>query len=588
MKTLNGGAVASESKEACEAGIAILNNGGNAVDAAIAAIAVQGITRPFSGGVGGDGFIHLYLEKEKRSIIIDNRSLSPQDFGPESFIDPKTGEAYPSDVRTSSGMAVSAPGAVKAWEEVLKKHGTMSLSEVLGPAINVAENGFVANENFVREVTENATRFNQFSSTRSIYLDENGKPPKVGTLIKNPDFGKTYRLIAEHGSAAFYEGEIAEAIVNTIHNPPVAHDISNPEDLLSGILTLEDLKDYQTLTYEPTKVNYRGYDIYGPPPVSSGGITIGQVLNILEGFDLSNMTRVQAYHHFIEACRYAYADRSAYIGDPKFTNIPVNGLLSKDYAKTIRGKIDASKAVNGQMTPGHPWDFETKNDTNQGSLNENFENDIPDRSTIHLSVSDGDGNIVSYTSTILSIGGNAMVVPGYGFLLNNALAGMLPGSDENAPNYPRANMRPVSSMAPTIVMKDGKPVITLGSPGSETIITTILQNIIHYIDFGMSLPEAIASPRLSQMNHEEGQTFYEDIFASDYVDDQGNNILEELKKLGHLLEADTRVQGIGSVTGIEFLSDGRARAAAEPTRRGGGTGMVQHPIEDIGLRCIDE
>lgn len=376
--------------------------------------------------------------------------------------------------------------------------------------------------------------------------------------------------------------------MNTIHHPPVANDVTNGEDILQGILTLDDLKSYQTLTYEPTKVNYRGYDIYGPPPVSSGGVTIGQVLNILEGYDLSNLPRTQALHYFIEACRFAYADRSAYIGDPKFTNIPVKGLLAKEYAETIREKIDSSKAAMGQMTPGNPWKYVDRNDTNQGFLNENFESEIPDRSTIHLSVSDGDGNIVSYTSTILSIGGNAMVVPGYGFLLNNALAGMLPGHDENAPNYPRANMRPLSSMAPTIVTKDGKPVITLGTPGSETIITTILQTIMNYIDFGMSLPDAIASPRLCQMNREEGKTFYEEIFSADYVDDLGNTILEELKKRGHLFEADTRAQGIGSVTGIEFLQDGRVRAAAEPIRRGGGTAMVQHPTKDVVLRCIAE
>ena len=335
-------------------------------------------------------------------------------------------------------------------------------------------------------------------------------------------------------------------------------------------------------------MTYRGYDIYGPPPVTSGGTTIGQVLNILEGYDLSNIPRSQALHYYIEACRYAYADRSAYIGDPKFTKIPVRGLLSKKYANTIREKIDDAKATQGQMTPGNPWPFMDERNRHDSSLNENFENEVPDRSTIHLSVSDGDGNIVSYTSTILSIGGNAMVVPGYGFLLNNALAGMLPGHDDNAPNYPRANMRPLSSMAPTIVQKDGKPVFTLGTPGSETIITSILQTIINYIDFDMSFPDAIAAPRLSQMNHEDGQTFYEEIFASDYKDDQGNDVLDELKKLGHRLKPDTRVQGIGSITGIEFLPDGRARAAAEPVRRGGGTAMVQHPTKDSVMRSIDE
>lgn len=586
MTFLNGGAVASESKEACEAAIEILNKGGNAVDAAIAAMAVQGVTRPFSGGIGGDGFMHIYLKNEGKSLIIDHRCLTPKQFGPDALIHPETGESYSPDIRTSSGMAVGVPGAIKAWEEALRLYGTMTFREVLEPAIKVAEEGFVANANFVREVTENQERFNQFSSTRNIYLDRQGKPPRVGDLIKNPDFGKTYRLIAEYGSPIFYEGEIAEAIVKTVQQPPVV-DHKDSQPILSGVLSLDDLKSYQTITHEPVSVNYRGYDIVGPPPVTSGGITVGQILNIVEGYDLSSIPRAQALHYMIEACRFAYADRSAYIGDPKFTRIPKEGLLSKDYAQAIRQHIHANQALTGQMTPGNPWAYEN-NPSPSGSIQENFEQDIHDRSTIHLSVADREGNIVSFTSTILSIGGNAMVVPGYGFLLNNALAGMLPGKDPDAPNAPRPMMRPLSSMAPTIVMKDGKPIFTIGSPGSETIITTVTQTIINYIDFGMSLPDAIASPRLSQMNHEDGHTYYEEIFASEYRDEHGTNLLEELRKRGHRLVPDTRVQGIGSVTGIEFLANQRVRAAGEPVRRGGGTAKVQQPLTASGLNHIDE
>ena len=823
----NGGAVATEHPEASEAAISILKKGGNAVDAAIAAAAVQGVTRPFSGGIGGGGVMNIYLEDEDRFLILDHRVESSENFGPDSFINPETGSTYAQSTRTSSGMATGVPSVVKAWEEALRDYGTMSLNEVLQPAIVVAESGFRADENYIRETKENASRFRKFESTIDVYLDENGEVPEVGTLMKNPDMAKTYRLIAKHGSDIFYEGEIADAIIDTIHNPPVVDGFQG--EVLAGNMTMNDLRDYKVITNEATHVQYHGYDVYGPRPVSSGGINIGEILNILEPYNIGDLPQEQALHYFLEASRYAFADRRAYLGDPKYMDIPMVGLLSDGFATERRRLIKDDRATVGQVAPGNPWPYEKdpnkepdppsdkeysfyydfsgadgdpwdkhaffridsipskhpyessfsiednkgkiqlnpreqgrasdygrvspnmeaikdsellirfkfnelgsdqrlrlwlKSDvwgsgssfpvngygvelnaktkllsliSRKGSSSTNFgrvetaltddwhslrlrvhgdqvsvrlwndnleepkewdlvhqltenqqidneygnfllsainfdynkgnnifideitvnnlsdvspeledqdldkqtdepkvednsnlqledpqeegsdllDEEMPEESTIHLSVSDRDGNIVSYTSTIVSIGGNGIVVPGYGFLLNNALSGVTGTQSPDNPNYPKPRFRSLSSMAPTIVMRDGEPVMTAGAPGSATIITTVAQVIINKLDFGMTLPEAIEAPRLSQRNNLDAMTEYENVFEDKY-----GTVINDLLAMGHTFKPNNQVQGIGSVTGIEFLSDGQARAAAEPIRRGGGSAMAID-IEDI-------
>lgn len=578
----NGGAVASECAETSATAISILNKGGNAVDAAIAAAAVQGITRPFSGGIGGDGFMHIYIAEEQTFIVIDHRSLSPAAFNDQSFVDPKTGDVYPGDVRTSSTMATAVPGVVKAWEEALEEYGTMSFHDVLERAINIAENGFIVDENLRREIKENEQRFKRFSSTKRIYFDQDGNLPAVGERLKNPDLGNAYRFIADQKSKAFYEGDISRAIIDTIQHPPVDtfdQGEKRAEEVIAGMMTAEDMRSYSTVTRKPIQTDYRGYRVYAPPPVSSGGITIGQILNIIEGFELETNSRTTALHYFIEACRYAYADRDAFIGDPSIQHVPVQGLLSKAYADERRSEITVDQTAGVAVTAGDPWAFEAERVGDDESVY-NEEKGSPYSSTIHLSVSDQDGNIVSYTSTIVSIGGSGVVVPGYGFLLNNALAGMTATKDTSDPNYPKPNVRPLSSMSPTIVMKDEQPYLVLGSPGSATIITTIAQIIMNCIDFEMTLSEAVASPRFSQINNEHGSTAYEEIFAGDYIDDGDGCWLEQLKQLGHRLTPNKQVQGIGCVNGISFSKDLVACAVAEPIRRGGGSALVQYPVKE--------
>lgn len=801
----DGGVAATESPEASQAAITILKQGGNAVDAAVAASAAQGVTRPFSAGVGGGGFMNIYLVKQKRSVILDHVTETSENIEPDSYVNPETGELYSSDVRHSSGMSVGIPGVVKAWEEALQKYGTMSLSEVLQPAIEVAEDGFVADKNFVREVSENADKFRLFNSTKKVYLDENGNVPEAGSVMKNPDLAKTYRLIAENGSDIFYKGKIADAMIDTIHHPPV---VENPKhEVVPGKMSNDDLLDYEVLTRNSTHINYRGYDVYSAPP-SAGGATVSETLNILGGYNLSAMIKQQALHYYLESSRYAFADRSAYLGDPRHKNIPLTGLLSKGYAAEKRQNIMDNHASVGKVAPGNPlpyeedpnkqpdppsetdpafyfdfsgndgdsWDSKAfhylnpwprspipdgakfklqqntgkiildkrrkangssygraalnmralkdsemlvrfrydklgndqrlrlwlqadtfssgstmpvngygielsaktkklilrgrkgSSSTNFGSINTNLSTDWfwlrlrvdhgevsvrlwdgvkanepeawdivhqlsnkervgnnlgkglisainfdynsgntisfdevtvkdldrssnkPEKNhsantvsnskneqdlgelqlagtsqdekpteTINLSVGDRDGNIVSYTSTINSIGGSGIVVPGYGFLLNNGFSGTT--------YNPRH--RYLSAMSPTTVTKDGKPVMTVGAPSSGRIITTISQILMNNLDLGMTLPEAIAEPRMSQRNLLSGKTQYEYIYLDKY-----GELLDGLRKMGHTFTADKAVQGISSAEGVEVLSNGRMLAAAEPTRRGGGSAMA--------------
>lgn len=586
MTYVNGGAVTSESKEAAQAAISILNKGGNAIDAAVATAAVQCVTRPFSGGIGGGGFMLIYLAKENRHVVLDHMGITPGSFGPDAFIHPDTGELYPETIRLTSSMSVAIPGTVKGWEKALKEFGTMTLAEVLQPAIDVAENGFSADANFIREISEHADRFRLFESTRKLFLDEHGQVPKLGTIMKNPDLAKTLRLIAQHGSDIFYDGDITDAIIQTVKQPPL---VNNPdyeaidpnwhsftEGLIIGSMTKDDFKQYDVALREPTKITYRDYDIYGAPPVACGGVTIGNALNILEHYQLGQLSRTQAIHYYLEALKLAFADRSAYVGDETFVDLPIHGLLSKAYANERRQLIDDHQASQGQALAGNPWPYhDTSTAHHKVAVKSNLPNS--ETSTIHHTVSDKDGNIVSFTNTILAIGGSGIVVPDYGFLLNNMLFRVIPVNEPDHPDYPRPHMRPLSNMTPTIVMKENKPVLALGSPGGETIMSTILQTLINYLDFGMSLEEAIATPRLIQMNPVDGKTRYEHIFADHYKTPEGHNLLDELKKMGHEFAPDPKIQGVGSVTAIEFLPNHKVRAVGEPIRRGGGKAMVQYP-----------
>src|SRR6266568_1978800 len=377
-----GGAVASVNLLATAEGIRVLRQGGNAVDAAVAAAAVLGVAEPFSSGIGGGGFMVIYDARHHRVTTIDSRETAPEAFRADIFIDPATGKPVPFPELVTSGLGVGVPGTLEAWKVAAETFGTRPFATLLKPAIQIADQGFVVNPTFNLQINQNLSRFQDFSSTRALFLTPSGAAPAVGSLFRNPDLANTYRLIAKQGTEVFYEGPIAQNIVDTVQHPP----------LIPGV------------TRKPVATTYRGLSIYGMGPPSSGGSTVGESLNILEGFDLHDLTRTQALHRYLEASRLAFADRNAYLGDPDVVDVPLAGLLSKGFAAQRRALIGPTAATS-PVPPGNPYPFQPAAAANEGESREGI-------STTHLTVADRWGNIVSYTFTIEQIGGSGMVVPG--------------------------------------------------------------------------------------------------------------------------------------------------------------------------------
>lgn len=562
VATGRGGAVATVDADATRVGLEVLRRGGNAIDAAISAAAAVGVTDPFSAGIGGGGFMVIYLKDSDRVITLDGREQAPAATTADLFQDPQSpGDLLPFfPNRISSGVAVGVPGTPLEWATALSRYGTLSLAAALQPAITLAENGFVVDETFAQQVEQNQARFAAFTSTQALYLP-NGQPPAVGTQFKNPDLAKTYRLLAEQGVNAFYRGEIAEAIAQTVQQPPTV--ATPPFQVVPGAMTLTDLDHYAVRVRPPTVTHYRGYQLYGMGLPSSGGITTGEIFSILEGFDLAQGDRAKAWHTVIEAERLAFADRNAYLGDPEFVDVPLAGLQSEDFIQTRRAMVGdrAPADPDFRAAPGDPLPFQSDPSPSLTGLPPVTQLEEPSGlSTTHLVVADRWGNIVSYTCTIESVGGSGIVVPGYGFLLNNELTDFDPISPH--PNAPEPYKRPRSSMAPTIVRSPDGTMLAFGSPGGPTIITTVAGIAINLIDFGLPLPEAIAAPRLSQRNTGITQ-----------VDSQLEQTAlgQGLAALGQPL---TSVPEIGAAVGLAVQSDGSILAAAEPSRRGGGAAMV--------------
>jgi gamma-glutamyltranspeptidase / glutathione hydrolase len=569
VATGTGGAVATVDLDASRAALGVLRRGGNAVDAAVAAAATLGVTEPYSAGIGGGGFMVIWLARQHRAVTIDGRETAPAAFREDSFIDPATGQPIPFPERVTSGLGVGVPGTLRTWQRAAGRFGTLPLAELLRPAIRVAERGFVVDQTFHDQTAANADRFRAIVPTRELFLP-GGSPPPVGSTFRNPGLARTYRLVAGTGGRAFYQGRIARAIVDTVQHPPVAPDATIP--VRPGLMTAHDLAAYRTVDRAPTRVGYRGHQVLGMGPPSSGGSTVGEALNILEGFDLASETRTRALFHYLEASRVAFADRNRWVGDPAYVDVPLRGLLSQGFADQRRCLIgeraNVSPVPAGEpfppFGPGCPAGGVTVGAGDR-------------RGTSHLTVADRWGNVVSYTLTIEQTGGSGMVVPGYGFLLNNELtdfnpAPLVPGVPD--PNLPAPGKRPRSSMSPTIVLAHGRPVLALGSPGGATIITTVLQILVEHLDRDRTLPQAIATPRVSQRNSDPGDA--EPAFLA-------SPEAAELQALGELFRvAPTPAplpSEIGAATGIAFLGGGVLQAAAEPVRRGGGSALVVHPLD---------
>jgi gamma-glutamyltranspeptidase/glutathione hydrolase len=547
------GAAATVDRLATKAAIDTLRRGGNATDAAVTAAAVLGVTEPFSSGIGGGGFMVIYDAHRRAVTTIDQRERAPAAMGPESFFE--NGAPLDFDSARFSGLSVGVPGTVRGWERALREHGTITLAQALAPAVRVANLGFEVDATFASQIQENAARFADVPAAAALYLDPDGTPLDVGTTFRNPDLGRTYRLIARRGSRGFYRGPLAQAILRTVRTPPVSPTATHV--WRPGVMTAADLRGYTAPDRAPVHTTYRGLDVFGMGPPSSGGSTIAEALNILEGYDLRSMSRGDALHFEYEASRLAFADRNAFLADPDYVDVPLAGLLSKGFAATRRALI-GDQAATSPVAPGDPLPF---NGAAARAAGEPSATATRAGSTTHITVADRRGNVVAYTFTIESTGGSALVVPSYGFLLNNELTDFNFDSTTH-PNRVQGGKRPRSSISPTIVLRGGRPFLALGSPGGSTIIGTVLGLLVDRIDLGHTLPAAIAEPRSDERSTPSAAA--EPAFIASPEADL-------LRARGHVFAP---MAEIGAATGIEFLGGGRLQAAAEPVRRGGGSALV--------------
>jgi gamma-glutamyltranspeptidase/glutathione hydrolase len=554
-----GGAVTTVDPEATRAGLRVLRRGGNAVDAAVAAAATLGVTEPYSAGIGGGGFLVFYDGRTGMVRTIDGRETAPMSTSADTY------RGIPFDQAVTSGLSVGVPGTPRTWQKALRRWGTLSLAQALRPARRVAERGFVVDQTFHDQTAANEARFRDIVPTRELFLP-GGALPAVGSVFRNRDLADTYERLGRKGVDWLYEGRLGRNIVRTVAQPPV--DPAATRTVRPGLMTREDLARYTAPRREPTSVTYRGLRVFGMAPPSSGGSTVGEALNILENTDLTatyTTDRTQALHRYLEASALAFADRGRYVGAPASMQPGVLGeLLSQAFADERGCRINPARAAT-KPVPAGTADGSYDTDCNGADdTTPTLSGAQEGLSTTHLTTADRWGNVVSYTLTIEQTGGSALTVPRRGFLLNNELTDFTLEPTAGDPNAPGGGKRPRSSMSPTIVLDRGAPVLALGSPGGSTIITTVLQVLLNRLDFGMSLPEAVAAPRASQRNTKDVQA--EPAFDRTL-----------LAVLGHTF-ADPPAPGeIGAVTGIELRRSGRMVAVAEPTRRGGGSAAVVRP-----------
>lgn len=554
----HGGAVSSVDPDASAAGIEVLRKGGNAVDAAVATAAALGVTEPYSAGVGGGGYFVHYDAKSRKVSTIDGRETAPRTADSGLFLE--DGKPIPFADAVTSGLGVGTPGTPATWQSALDKWGSKRLGTLLKPAERLARDGFTVDGTFRSQTEANQARFADFPDSAKLFLP-GGALPVVGSTFKNPDLARTYEELGREGVGAMYRGGIGKDVVRTVNKPPV--DPASERVARPGDLSTKDLKSYAVKRQAPTKTSYRGLDVYSMAPSSSGGTTVGEALNILERTDLSKASKKKYLHRFIEASRIAFADRGRWVGDPAFEDVPTKELLSQRFADSRECLIRDDAVLKSPLAPGNPRDpADCKAGDKAAPTTYEGEN------TTHLTAADKWGNVVAYTLTIESTGGSGITVPGRGFLLNNELTDFSFAPADPAvhdPNLPGPGKRPRSSISPTIVLEKGKPLVALGSPGGATIITTVLQTLTGFVDRGLPLVDAIAAPRASQRN--AAQTELEPGLWE-------SPLRADLEAIGHSFKQNPE---IGAATGVQRLPGGKWLAAAEKTRRGGGSAMVVRP-----------
>lgn len=555
------GAVSSVDPYASEVGIEILRRGGNAVDAAIAMAATLGVTEPYSCGIGGGGFLVFYDARTGRTTTINGREAAPATYTETTFTD-GDGEALDFDAVVNSGMSVGVPGTLLTWQVAAERFGRRRLADLLRPAEAIARRGFVVDNYFRSHTESNAERFRRFPETARVFLP-GGRVPAVGDTMRNPDLADAYALVRRRGVREFYRGSIARAIVDEVRDPTTAPGV----DVYRGEMTLRDLARYAAPLQRPTTAGYRGYELKGMSTPSSGGVAVGQILTLMEAFaektgqPVAKLSDADYHHWFSEACALAFADRNRYVAD--VPDVPVDELLSLDYARERAALFDPDAAQARPVPFGEPdgdYDGAPGSGITEGQPHEG-------RSTTHLNVVDRWGNVVSYTLTIEQTGGSGITVPGHGFLLNNELTDFefVPLTDGVPhPNLPGPGKRPRSSMSPTIVLRHGRPVVTAGTPGGSTIITSVAQILLGYLERDLDLIDAVAAPRLSSRNGTESS----DLGLAD------GPIGAALRAKGHQLSS---TRWIGNASGIAMEGRGRLVAAAETVRGDGGSARVLKP-----------
>jgi gamma-glutamyltranspeptidase/glutathione hydrolase len=463
------GMVVSQNAVASQVGADVMRDGGNAIDAAVATAFALAVTHPSAGNIGGGGFM-VYRPASGEPIVYDFREMAPAKASPTMWLE--NGE-YSSDRHHFSHLSVGVPGTVAGLHLAWKEQGKLPWKRLVEPAINLAGDGFVVTDGLSGSLKRILPRMEKYPASVAQFTN-NGTPYKAGEILKLPDLAKTLAHIAEEGPAGFYKGEIAELIEKEM--------MAN-----GGMITKEDLAAYEPKKRKPVRGTYRGYEVISMPPPSSGGTAVIQMLNILEGYDLSaaGFGAASNVHLYAESMRRAFADRAQYMGDPAFNpDIPIERLTSNEYAAELRKTIDKGRASTSSPT--------------------NFEWTSESEETTHFSVADADRNAVAVTYTLEYGYGSGIVVPGGGFLLNNELGDFNAGpgltNDQGLigtkPNLAEPHKRPLSSMTPTILAKDDKLFMITGSPGGRTIINTVLQTIVNVVDFGMNAQDAVDAGRI--------------------------------------------------------------------------------------------
>jgi gamma-glutamyltranspeptidase/glutathione hydrolase len=528
------GMVASSNVYATMAGLEILEQGGNAVDAAIAVCYALGVAEPFTSGLGGGGFMIVHTADGENQFI-DYREVASSGQTAESWLD-DSGNLI-ENANSVGGLAVGVPGEVAGLELALSQFGSGKLSrqQIMQPAIDLANNGYVVSPTMYGAIADEYERMiGEYSELGQYYLKD-GLPYEVGDTVTNPDLAKTLQLIAENGADAFYKGEVAEAIVAAVQKH-------------GGVMTTEDLANYKAEERVPVTGTYRGYQIISAPPASSGGTHIVEALNVLENYDISGMevNSAEYLHLFSETFKACFADRAAYMADTAFAEVPLDGLTSKDYAKTIYEKItDGSQ----DWAAGNPAQYEGN-------------------STTSFSIADKEGNVVTVTQTIECFWGSKIAVEGYGFIMNDEMHDFSTSLD--SVNKLEPGKRPLSSMSPTIVLReDGSSFMSVGSPGGLRIWPTVTQVISHVIDHNMDIQEAIDTARIFDNGTDTGINY-----ESGGVTPVTADVAAALEAQGHAVTDKGEWQlFFGGVQGIVYQEDGTLRGGADPRRDGKALGF---------------